>query len=260
MLVIYQGILSPVVSLPVEVTLRIPAAAGEPHAVAVGPSPALVSDVVATTQIMGEWIEVSFIATTPALRLEYYDPSLIIDGTHRSYTYEWTGDYAVSSFILNVQHPVGAENFKISPTPGQVVEREDGFTYNVIDIGDADAGERFSINLQYDKETNALSDQALQVQPSAPIAQGSGTGLRLSQLLPWLLGTLGVLLIAGGGFWYWRSGRVSAPTRKQRHRKASQPNSMPPGLDEAIYCHQCGKRAESSDQYCRSCGTRLRTG
>jgi hypothetical protein len=257
-LVIYQAVLSPVVSLPTEVTFRIPVESVRPHAVAVGPSPALVSDVVATTNVVGEWIEVSFTATTPALRLEYYDPRLEVDGTRRTYQYEWPGDYAVNSFILNVQHPVGASNVRVSPTSGQLVQFDDGFTYNVIDIGDTGAGERFTITLQYDKDTDALSVDALQVQPSAPITP-AGTGLRLNQLIPWVLGILGVVLIAGGGIWYWRWGREITPIRNRRRHKASQTTTVPDGLGGAIYCHHCGKRAESGDRFCRSCGSRLRT-
>jgi zinc-ribbon domain len=256
-LVIYQAVLSPVVSLPTEVTFRIPVESGRPHAVAVGPSPELVSDVVATTSVMGEWIEVSFTATTPAVRLEYYDPRLEVDGALRTYLYEWPGDYAVSSFTINVQHPVDASNVRISPTSGQVVQSEDGFTYNVIDIGDTGADERFSINLEYDKDTDALSVEALQVQPSAPITPVD-SGLSLNQLIPWALGILGVLLIAGGGLWYWRSGRETPPGRNRRRRKDSQPGPVPDGVDGSIYCHQCGKRAEPGDRFCRSCGTRLR--
>ncbi len=259
MLVIYRAVLSPTVSLPAEIIFRIPVEAGSPHAVAVGPSPELVADVVATTSVAGEWIEVSFIATTPALRLEYYDPRLEKEGALRRFRYDWPGDYAVGTFTMNVQHPVGASNVRVTPAAGRVVPFEDGFTYNVIELGSIGSGERFSLELQYDKETDALSVEALQVQPSAPISPGAGSGIRINQIIPWALGILGVVLIAGGGIWYWRSGRGAPASANRRPRRASRSSPGSAGMDEAIYCHQCGKRAEPGDRYCRSCGTRLRT-
>lgn len=259
MLVIYRAVLSPTVSLPADITFRIPAEAVRPHAVAVGPSPELVADVVATTRVAGEWIEVSFIATTPAVRLEYYDPRLEKEGALRRFRYDWPGDYAVGTFILNVQHPVGASNVRVTPAAGRVVQFEDGFAYNVIELGNISSGEQFSLDLQYDKETDALSVEALQVQPSAPISPGPGSGIRINQIIPWALGILGVALIAGGGIWYWRSGRGAPASGTRRQRKEGRVSLGSVGLDESIYCHQCGKRAEPGDRYCRSCGTRLRT-
>lgn len=259
MLVIYRAVLSPTVSLPAEITFRIPVEAVRPHAVAVGPSPELVADVVATTRVAGEWIEVSFIATTPTLRLEYYDPRLEKEGTHRRFQYVWPGDYAVDAFTLNVQHPADASNIRVTPASGRVVEFGDGFTYNVIELGEIGSGERFSLDLQYDKESDALSVEALQIQPSAPISPGLGSGIRINQIIPWALGILGVVLIVGGGFWYWRSGRGGPASGTRRQRRASRVSPGSAGQDGSIYCHQCGKRAEPGDRYCRSCGTRLRT-
>ena len=53
-LVIYKALLSPEVTLPAEVTFRIPVQAGKPSAVAVGPDPSSVADVVYETQVMGD--------------------------------------------------------------------------------------------------------------------------------------------------------------------------------------------------------------
>jgi hypothetical protein len=258
-LVIYTATLSPSVSLPADLTFQIPKAAGEPHAVAVGPSQASIADVVYETQITGEWIGVSFIATTPVIRLEYYDPRLDKDGAQRTFEYEWPGDLAVASLVLNVQHPIGASNLQVSPTAGQVLQNEDGFTYNVIDLGALGIGESFKLNVQYSKESDSLSAEGLEIEPSALISPGSGFQTSLIQWIPWLLGGLGLLLIVGGGFWYWRTGREMAPIRLRRRRNASQMGPEGDQLDLVVYCHQCGKRAESGDRFCRACGTRLRT-
>jgi len=257
-LVIYKAVLSPEVTLPAEITLRIPVEAGAPFAVAVGPDPSSVSDVVYDTQVMGDWLDVSFIATTPVIQFEYYDPLLVKEGSLRTFDYTWPGDYAVNSLNLQVQHPLGSSNLSVMPTAGRVVQNSDGFTYNIIEVGALSEGALFDIGISYQKETDALSIESLEILPSATITPGTSSLLNLDQWWIWLLGILGIVLIGGGGFWYWRMGRQETTSRKRRHRKPPEKDTAAISSESAIYCHQCGKRAGPSDQFCRSCGTRLR--
>jgi hypothetical protein len=258
-LVIYKAVMSPQVTLPAEITLRIPVEAGRPFAVAVGPDPSSVSDVVYDTQVMGDWLDVSFIATTPVIQFEYYDPRLEKEGSLRTFDYNWPGDYAVNSLTLQVQHPKGSSNVSVMPTAGRVVQNSDGFTYNIIEVGALSEGSLFDLGISYQKETDVLSIESLEIQPSAAITPGTGSLLNLNQWWVWLLGLLGIVLIGGGGFWYWRMGRQETTSKPRRHRKAPAKESEGGSPESVVYCHQCGKRAEGNDLYCRSCGTRLRT-
>jgi len=259
MLVIYKAMLSPEVSLPAEITFRIPVQAGNPAVVAVGPDARSVADVVYDTQVMGDWLDVSFIATTPAIQFEYYDPRLVKEGAQRSYDFTWQGDYAVGALTLQVQHPLGATNVSVSPAQGRMTQDANGFTYNIIDVGALDQGSQFDIFMSYQKESDALSVENFQIQPSATITPGSGSLLNLGQWWVWLLVGMGLVLIGGGGYWYWRMGRQEPESKTRRHRKATrQDESEEAVLGSAIYCHQCGKRAGPGDRFCRACGTRLR--
>jgi hypothetical protein len=65
LLVIYRATLPAEVTLPAKITFSIPIEAGEPTAVAVGVDAASVADVAYQTQVMGEWRDVSFVATAP---------------------------------------------------------------------------------------------------------------------------------------------------------------------------------------------------
>jgi hypothetical protein len=258
MLVIYKGVLSPEVTLPAKLTFRIPVEAGEPTAVAAGTDSASVADVIHTSTVNGDWLEVSFIAAMPAIQLEYYDPSLVIEGNQRIYQYTWPGDYAVDALTLQVQHPVGTTDMTITPSPGRVEQGGDGFTYNIIDLGSLVPASTFSLDINYQKEGNDLSFQTLEIQPSAPITPQSTSGLTLNKVWPWLLGLLGILLIAGGGFWYWRSGRETTTPKPERRRRAAASRPPENTAPDGVYCHQCGKRASPGDRFCRACGTRLR--
>ncbi len=261
MLVIYKGTLPAGASLPVNLTFRIPAAAGEPNAVAVRQVDGSLYSVDYDRQVSGEWSLVSFTTTTLQFQLEYYDPGLIKEDSQRQYKYQWPGDYPVEQLMVRVQQPLGATNMVISPNMGSGTTAEDGLVYFSTDIGSVSEGHTFTISVAYQKEGDAMTSGNLQVEPSAPINPGTAGRIDLTRALPWALGVLGLLLIAGGGFWYWQSGRGEERTPKRRRRRAATSPSQvaAPNEEGVIYCHQCGKRAETGDRFCRACGTRLRT-
>jgi hypothetical protein len=258
LLVIYQAALPAEVTLPIELTFRIPVEAGEPHAVAVQQPDGQLLTTGYTRQVSGDWALITFTATTPQAWLEYYDPGLNFDGRQRRFEYFWPGDYAVDSFVIEVQQPTGSSDMRVSPVTASSNQRQDGFTYNTAEVGSFEAGETFTIRVEYQKAGDALSVDDLEIRPSAPITAPAPGGFDFRTALPWVLGILGLLLLAGGGWWFWRSsqGEDLAPARRRR-KPASAP-SIPAVPGEGIYCHQCGKRASSGDRFCRSCGARLR--
>jgi len=263
MLVILRASLAADVSLPVEVTFRIPAAAGEPNAVAVRQPDGALLNAMFEQRAETQWSYVTVTATSPDIQLEYYDPQLEKRDDTRHFEFVWLGEYDVESMLVQVQQPLGSSQMSIEPDLGEFEAGSDGMQYYIMEIGAPSAGDEFSVQLDYKKSTDALSIESFQVQPSAPITEGSprSSDVDLLSLLPWLLGGLGVLLVVGGIFWYWRSGQDgSEPKRTSRGRRAA---SVPQDLidEEAAqgaYCHQCGKRAASGDRFCRTCGTRLR--
>jgi len=259
LLVIYKAQIAPEVSLPAEITFRIPSQAGEPTAVAVGPNADSVADVTVQLQPAGEWVQVSFIATTPGIQLEYYDPRLEKNGNQRTLNYSWPGDYAVDSLTLDVQHPIGSSNFSVTPPASNQVQDDQGFVYDLIDKGSVPAGETFVVTASYQKDTDELSATNLPIQPSAPVTAPTAARLNLGQALPWILGFLGIALIIGGGIWYWQSGKQPSTEKSRRRRRSTRPKvsgENPAG--DGVYCHNCGKRAATSDRFCRTCGTKLR--
>lgn len=259
MLVIHSITLPPETSFPEEMEFLIPTAAGVPNAVA-GLQPDGILIDLNYEQIPGEdYSRILFTAPTPIVQIEYYDPNLIKEGTTRRYEYSWPGDYAVDRFKIEVQQPADAENMRISPSLGSGVEYSDGLVYYASDIGSLSLGQSFTISLEYQKESDELTAPSMPVEASGPIGEPPTGELELRQLLPAILGGLGVLLIAGGGFWYWHSGREKPESAPQPRRRKKASSTEATSLEaEHIYCHQCGKRASNSDRFCRACGTQLR--
>lgn len=261
MLVIYHLTISPQSNLPLEVQLRIPSDAGAPHAVAVRQPDGSLISVPYTMKVEGDWTRIIFQATAPEVQIEFYDPNLVINGSERSYEYTWPGDYSVGSFAIEVQRPAGAEGLQVKPGMIGAKQGSDGLTYYNMNVGSLSKGQEFKITLTYSKESDVLSVSNLPVEPSAPLEGSTPVSASLASLLPWILGFLGLVLIIGGGIWYWQSGRQkSLPRKENRKRRRSASPTVTSDDSEAsfIYCHQCGKRASSGDRFCRTCGTPLR--
>jgi hypothetical protein len=264
MLVIYRATLSAQATLPAELRIRIPKAAGIPNAVAARQPDGNLITIPYTQEDAGEWSTLVFKATTPDFQIEYYDPGLQKDGQARHFEYAWPGDYAVEMFKVEVQQPVGANDMRI--TPGMVTSRpgDDGLVYFNLDVGSLQANQPFNITVDYQKDGDNLSSGSVPVAPSGPIASTTPGSLSLSSLLPAILVVLGLALIAGGGYWYWKSGRQAAQPKKARRSrgKAGGMEAESGGAPEGshVYCHQCGKRAAAGDRFCRACGAELRRG
>jgi hypothetical protein len=263
MLVIYRATLSPEISLPVNVTFRVPAIAGEPNAVAVRQMDGALLNATYERRVEGEWALVTLTATMPDIQLEYYDPRLEKEGTGRHFEYYWPGDYSVESLIVIVQQPVGASEMRIEPDLGEFVPGSDGMAYYNFEVGSITAGQDLRVILDYQKDTDTLTVEGMQVQPSAPITEDTTGHFNFITVLPWVLAIIGVVLLVLGAWWFWRTGREQAAPSTRRvkrgRRSGRQTGEISMGDDiEAIYCHQCGKRASTGDRFCRACGTKLR--
>jgi hypothetical protein len=246
-----------------QLSLRIPAAAGEPFALAYGPGDGTLFDLQHERQVSGEWAYINFSPPMVFLRLEYYDPSLQRDGNTHSFSFAWPGNYAADSVTIMVMQPYGATEMRI--TPGEWVSQldNDGLTFFGSEIGKIPAGEEIQIKVSYQKSTADLTTEHLLPQPSGAIPEGATGDSQWQQFAPWVLGILGAAMLGGGLLWYWQTGqRSQRPARKRQSASTAsvvKEQSSSTKDSTEIYCHQCGKRASSSDRFCRSCGARLRT-
>ncbi len=263
-LVIYSFSLTADTTLPASVTFRIPAAAqlnGYGYYAEDGGRP--VQDGY-TQRVEGDWLYATFIMRSLRGTLEYYDASLVTDGTKRSFTYQWPADYAAADLQIIVQQPLDATDLSLSASADQPQVGSDGLMYYRVGAGALNAGQTYRLDLTYQKSSTRLSAENMQVQPVSPLPENNSW-----QALPWILGILGAGLIVGGIGWYWM---VSRRTDSHQSRKRRRPAKDAAAKDaatkdvaakdaaanEAVYCHQCGRRATAGDRFCRSCGSQLR--
>jgi len=260
-LVIYRITLSSEVTLPAQMSLRLPSSAGAPYNLAMKDMDGLLYNLAYTSEIQGDWLKVTF--TTPAaeLQLEYYDPGLTIDAAQRQFEYTWNGDFTVNNLVVAVQQPVNASDMRILPDFGAGVVQEDGLTYFTKTVGSVDAGTPFTVRFGYSKPDDELSFSSQSVQP-VQAASGDAAGrVNANDILPWVLGGVGLILLLGGLVWYVvtrNRNMVSVSAGKRRHRPSVSRQEIVQSGSDPIFCSKCGRKASSTDIFCRACGNRLR--
>lgn len=265
MLVIYRFQLAPGAGLPTLVRMPIPAAVGEPHAVATRDPDGRLVLADYTREVEGAWAMLLIESESPEGQIEYYS-DLTIEGQVRSYRFTWPGGVALGHAAYEVQAPVGVSGVTISPAPeGQTIGPE-GLVIYQADLGPQAVDSTFTIDLTYTKTTPQLSVEVVPTPtPSQPIFGQPEVPRRgtpdLQSLLPWLVGGFGVLLLVAGSVAYVRlSRRPASSRRRSRHPAARRPGESGGEVDASpAFCHNCGTRADPSDSFCRRCGTRLRT-
>jgi hypothetical protein len=254
MLVIYDLELPSNVKMPVSVSIRFPKDGNLIAVAALGSNGALVNADYLGPSTSGDWQSVTLqIQTATSYHVEYYEP-LSISGSLRQFTYLWPGDYAVDDFSLSVRIPSDTSNITATPNL-QSTQEADGTPALAADFGALGAGQEFPLQLTYTKTSDTLGVSQPRLQPSQPLGPNTPGRVMLSNYLPYILGVLGFLMVAASSIYIWQSRRGDRLTG-ERHRHPS-PQAADDAPD-AVYCHQCGTRAELGDRFCRVCGARLR--
>ena len=186
-------------------------------------------------------------------RFEYYQP-LSFNGEERVFSYLWDNGYAVENFKYFFLEPLDATDVTLDPAYS-TQDTNNGLKYYGSAPTPLATGEQYTLNASYTKTSDTLVSQAQAVQIAEPVNEDTPGRVSLANSLPYIIGGLGIIMIAGGLMYYFQWGRRSAGSSKSRRR----PSQSTPESDAAnAYCPQCGARAKSSDRFCRTCGARLR--
>lgn len=254
-LVIYRIQLAGDTALPTQASVPLPADVTTLNAVATRSDDGTLVNAQYTEETADQGTQLVIQSDSLEIQVEFYTP---IDraGTLRSFTFTWPGGLAVDRFTYDFQEPVGAADLTLTPPASSRAVGEFGLTYHRVDAGAIDVTGKPSLAVSYTRTTDQLTSDFLgnQTPLGTPAAPGGRTP-DLARYLPYALLGLGVLLLAGGGFYYLRSVRAERSPRP-RHRRAAAETEE---LDASpVYCHNCGARASASDRFCRQCGTPLR--
>lgn len=253
-LVIVQAELPGDTAFPTQLEMLIPGDVGQPFAVAQRASDnRLVNADFDFREGPEGWSTVIITAETSIVWVEYYD-DLVIDGDSRRFEYHWPGTPIASELVYEVQHPVGASQFSLDPEALEEDIGADGLVYSRGPLGTLPGNDQPSVLLEYQKQSSILSIDSLEVSGASDTAQPStpGAGLRGADWITYAVGGVGLALLLGAGFLYWKTRQGDAPGPKRRRARGRT------GESQGRYCHSCGSRVSSEDRFCRSCGAVLR--
>ena len=259
-LVIYRIHLNEDTALPAKVRVPIPAAVGEPHAVAFVAETGELLVAPYERLVEGEWAVITLETQTLDAQLEYYIPYQEAEG-RRQVEIRWPAGFEVGSMGYEIQQPPTATDLRVEPQPNRSVQGQDGLLYYYGELALMENGAE--LLLSYRKTDNLLTLEAFgtpePVSLSMPPTTEGGTP-DLGTILPWVIGGLGGALLIAGAIIFLRTTRTSRRVAKPRRRRApSAPRPAEEGETPPVFCHQCGTPANASDRFCRQCGTRLRT-
>jgi hypothetical protein len=248
-LVLLTGTLPEDALLPATVTLPLPEAA-QLNAVARidREDGKMKDDIFSSTDPPGT---LTFITPDLRFRVEYYLP-YTVNGNLRSFDYTWLADLSVNYFQLTVQRPKSASTLKTEPDSANVVRRADGFDYHTFPARAVQAGQSFSLRVDYKMTTAQLSATSspppntnMQT-PVLPAASSTGTGFNLALVAVFAGGLITIVAV----IWQIASRRSSPGVRKTvdlRVKKRSR----------AKFCPNCGGPIDEGDKFCRGCGSEL---
>lgn len=252
MLVIYDFQLTADTPLPARVTFRIPIGVSV-HAVAAFENGGLMNATYEGPIVTTDWQEVTLLVDKPtSYHFEYYAP-ILKTGSQRRFNFQWEGEHAVDRLRVSVQQPPTAQAMRGTPAL-EAAQDTDNLTYHSLQVNGLQFGEPFELVVEYEKNDDSLTLSNPVIQPSAPLDDNAIGRISLNNYVPYLLGGLGVILIASGVGYYFLFARRNPSSESRRRRRAS--------LDEdsvnVTYCPQCGERTRPGDRFCRVCGTRIR--
>ena len=288
-LVILDGTLPAGTTLPAQVALHMPAAAGQPSATAYTAADGTLLAAPFTTTTAGDDIIVTLTTETLKFRLEYYDPALSQTGSQRAYTFAWTSATAVTAAVVRLQQPAGATAPTTTPALTSVGAGEFGLQYYEGDLGALTAGQSVQVAVGYTKTDDTLSSVAVgAAAPAATSAAGTGaTSPAAGNTTAIWLAVGGVVVLGAGvlGFILMRrAAATNARSRRapRRHRPgtpvSTQRGPAPARLSTERFTEaerlgfkqrQAAARGETPAErpaeaagsaFCTQCGQKLRPG
>lgn len=254
-LVLLTGTLSANTSLPATITFPLPDNADFNVVARITPD-----DVMTDEGVMPQLAanQVTFTMPDGRFRVEYYQPYTAND-SQRSFAFSWQSDIPVEQMRVTIQQPIAASNFTVTPNPAAISEGEDGLTYHVLPNQAVAPGEQVDVQVEYSMSSPQLtitfSNPDTPTENDLPFLDAAPVE---STPFDWqlLLIVLGGLILLGTAVYIFITNRQTSRHRpaKPKPRRA---DTAPKG--KVNFCHQCGQPIQSSDKFCRSCGTAVKT-
>jgi LPXTG-motif cell wall-anchored protein len=256
-LVLLDGTLADSANLPREISVLIPAGAQLTVTTWANADGSLAAEQPNKTTDLGDgFVRVTFTTSQPNLHVEYYH-DLLRGSPDKTMDFAYKSASLVDLLTLEIQQPLKAANFGVTPATLNTRVGTDGFKYFTYSFSNVTAGQTVSAQAKYNKTDPNPSVQAAPAQIPAPVvAPTTGSSNNNLILLAGLV-TLGLAGILGFLFWQQRSRDedtepAKMPARQfQRNRKRARQTAE-------VFCTQCGSPIGVDDNFCPKCGAKRR--
>ncbi len=192
---------------------------------------------------------VTYKLSEPQFHVEfYYNP--LAGATDKTMDFTYKAASPVDDLYLDIQHPLKATNFVLTPETKDSHTDKDGFTYHVYNQKQVAAGQTVSSKISYTK-----TDPNPSVSGQKSTAATATNPETTSAINPNLVVVLAVLAAAAGLIAYF------AFIRREQPQFAVIPLSESHGaqrISRGGFCTECGTAMEPEDRFCAKCGKERR--
>jgi hypothetical protein len=186
---------------------------------------------------------------------------------------------------FELQEPLGATEFSVTPPPDDSFISADGLKYNNLEVAGLTPDDTFSLTATYRRASDELSVEALgndsAVVSGPPLSEpvdldDTGQDFTLGYLL---IGAGALLLVGTGVYWWWSTqvrtdpelrsasskARRRPARRKKRKAESRQEAKQTPARsaldseDATGFCYRCGAALRPDSNFCHICGAERRS-
>lgn len=255
-LVMIDGTLADATNLPRPVAVLIPSSAKLQVTTFANPDGTFAPEQPSqSTDAGGGYTRVTFTTNTADYHVEYYD-DLLRGSPDKTMDFVYQAAAPADQVTLEVQQPLKATNFSITPAPQATRDGGDGFKYYTLQFPALAAGQTIRAQIKYTKSDPNPS--VITAPPAAPSSVPAAPSSSLSTL--YVLAALVVLgLVAVLGFFLLRqNAREPVSVRTGARNRARRSAERASSANVAAFCTQCGYGLGSEDLFCPRCGTKRR--
>lgn len=258
-LVLLDGTLADKAGLPRDVSILIPTGAQLFVTTSANPDGSLAPEVQAKSTDLGDgYTRVTFAVSQPDFRVEYYH-NLLRGAPDKTLDFVYKSISGVEQVTMEIQQPLKASNFGVTPTTTDTRTATDGFKYSILRFSNVAANQTLNAQAKYTKADPNPSIQA--PPPPAPVTTPAPASDSTSTIFV-LVGVviLGLAGVVGFFLWQQRAHETETVASRKSAKQFQRERRRARGTEKfaSVFCTQCGNALSDDDNFCPKCGAKRR--
>jgi len=204
----------------------------------------------------------------PRFFLEFYYNPFTTNDPQKRFTYAAPTSYPIETLQVDIQQPLKATDFTVTPSPMERLSDNQGFTYYQFTYHNVPQNQSHLFHVAYTKTTAAPS---VQKQQPTPQEKSQGLARPNTTLVAFTVLAGAIVLFLGWAYFFrWRQIRtapltnasVSLPSLADTLTTLLQTSAPPSDTAPTIsptpttinFCTNCGRKLLPEDRFCAGCG------